>query len=78
MDATATTTLERAIAEKKVEEKEIEEENEDDNADLLDVNLKMFSDEEEDSINEERKEADHPALYYTITLNWREDAGQLV
>jgi hypothetical protein len=56
------------------EEHAMIEEKEDDNEDLLDVDLGMF-DDDTDSINEGRRpgEEDHPALYYTVTLNWVED-----
>lgn len=48
-----------------------EEEKCDDNADLLDLDLEVFSDTDS-SLNGERSENDHPKLYYTMTLNWND------
>lgn len=54
----STTSFMEKVAEEKCDDKE----------NLLDVDLGLFSDT--DSINDERREKEHPALYYTITLNW--------
>ena len=46
----------------------------DDEAGLVDVDLKMFE-EDTDSTDAERREKDHPALYYTMTINWEENTN---
>ena len=55
------------------------EEKGDDNEDLLDVDLDMFADDI-DSIREgkRRGEETHPALYYTVTLNWVGDEKSII
>ena len=70
------TTLERVKEEEKViEEERIIEERVDDDEQLLNVDLGMFCDDDDESIVEGRRagEGDHPALYYTVTLNWVAD-----
>ena len=61
------TTTEKTALKKVVED---EEEKYDDTTELIDLDLGMFASSDTDSIEEARRESDHPALYYTMTLNW--------
>ena len=52
--------------------KKMKEEKCDDETELIDLDLGIFSSDTE-SVEADKREKDHPALYYTVTLNWEDN-----